>query len=261
MSEHSKLTSVILAAGKGTRMKSDLPKVLHPVCGRPMLQYVIETAHQIGSDKIIVVVGHQANLVQQTIRELNYDFPVDFVVQEPQLGTGHAVQQAESLLIQANYLRPQDEVLVLSGDVPLIQAETLNRLLETYRANSTIAGAILTAQASDPTGFGRIVHQLEDSTLLAEIVEEKDITTPTIREIREINTGTYVFQADLLFQTLPKVKCENRQKEYYLPDVVKIWAGEGRRLATQEADFSETQGVNTREHLSQVGQVLISREH
>jgi UDP-N-acetylglucosamine diphosphorylase/glucosamine-1-phosphate N-acetyltransferase len=243
----TQLATVIMAAGKGTRMKSDLAKVLHPVNGRPMVQYVIDLAEAIGSEKTILVIGHQKEKVRDTCR----DRKVLFAVQEPQLGTGHAVQMTEKHL--PGYT---GDILVLSGDVPLLTVETVTKLITTHQTHNAIA-TLLTAELNDPTGYGRVMRG--KSGKVARIVEHKDASEQE-REVKEINVGIYVFKASELFKTLKLIKNDNVQNEYYLPDVVKIYVDRGEHVVAQLAsNFDETRGINTLEQLKTAETILNSR--
>ncbi len=243
----SQLATVILAAGKGTRMKSDLPKVLHPLNQRPMIEYVIDTAEQIGSDKIVLIIGHKRELVVEAVKHRG----VEFAVQEPQLGTGHAVLQT------APHFRDyRGDVLVLSGDVPLLRPESLRKLIEVHQTEQPLA-TLLTTKMDDPTGYGRVVRDAQG--FVKQIVEEKDADEQT-RRIKEINVGIYMFRCKELFETLPLVKNDNRQGEYYLPDVLKIYVERGEKIAAVVTeDVEETHGINTVEQLKNAEQILLSR--
>ena len=241
------VATVILAAGKGTRMKSDLPKVLHPLNNRPMVHYVIDAAQAIGSDKVVLIIGHKKELVEESTADLN----VDYAVQSPQLGTGHAVLQAAPNL--ENF---DGNVLVLSGDVPLLQAETLQNLVDFHRESGAIA-TLLTTEMDDPTGYGRVIRNADGD--VTQIVEEKDANDED-RAIKEINVGIYVFRAKELFATLPEVKNDNRQGEYYLPDVLKIYVQRGEKLAARlTRDVEETHGINTVDQLKNAEAILNQR--
>jgi len=226
------LAVVIMAAGKGTRMKSELPKVLHRLHGRPMIAYVVQTALKIGGEPVVVIVGHGK---EQVIAALE-DQPVRIAVQEPQLGTGHAVMCALPHLEDA-----EGCVLILSGDVPLIRSETLRRLVE--RHDTTDASAtVLTAVAPDPYGYGRIIRNA--SGHLEAIIEEKDADDQT-RKIAEINSGIYVFDVGDLRRILPLIQSDNVQQEYYLTDAVRLLTAEGKTVAALKGHFTEVMGVNT----------------
>lgn len=238
--------AVILAAGQGTRMKSKLYKVLHPVCGKPMVQHVVDQVSALGVQEQIAVVGFGADVVKEQLGD-----QVSYVVQEQQLGTGHAVMQAASLLEHKEGI-----TLVLCGDTPLLTTETLNQLLECHeRENAKVT--VLTAKAEDPTGYGRIIRNEEG--LVERIVEQKDATSAQLA-VQEINTGTYCFDNALLFEALKQVGNDNAQGEYYLPDVIEIAKKNGETVAAyQTASFEETLGVNDRVALSQAETVMRKR--
>ena len=241
------LATVILAAGKGKRMKSDLPKVLHSLNGRPMIHYVIDAAEKLNSDKIVVIVGHKKELVMDELKSRN----VEFAIQEEQLGTGHAVMQTESLL--QNF---EGDVLVLSGDVPLLSAGTLSSMIHKHNLQHPYA-TLLTAIVENPTGYGRIVRDING--MVEKIVEEKD-ASEEIKKIKEINVGIYLFKKEPLFATLPLIKNDNAQGEYYLPDVIKIYIREGKPvLPIITRDVEETRGINTVDQLRESEKVLLSR--
>jgi len=233
---------IVMAAGKGTRMKNpDLAKVMYALNGRPMIDYVIDQALQLGASKTIAVVGWQKDaVIEHLIHTMR---PVVCVEQSPQLGTGHAVMQAEGELNGF----PGD-VLVLSGDVPLLTAGTLHRLVRHHRESGASA-TVLTTVLEDPTGYGRIVRT-ETGTVSA-IVEHKDATEQE-RSIREINSGIYVFDRRALFDGLRHISPENAQKEYYLTDVFSyFWKHDLPIAAVLAGDPTEVQGINTVEQLEE----------
>lgn len=213
MSDH---LAIILAAGKGTRMKSDLPKVLFPVCGRPIVDYVLDAVVAAGITRQLVVVGYRGDLVRQA---LQHRCGVEFVEQREQLGTGHAVQMCRPQLEQH-----AGAVLVLTGDSPLTQASSLQALLRCYD-RSRPACVLGTLEATDPTGLGRIVR--DGRREFQAIVEEKD-ATPDERQIREVNMSTYVFDGPSLLSALGKLRADNRQAEYYITDCPGILKAEGK---------------------------------
>ncbi|GAE31745.1 bifunctional UDP-N-acetylglucosamine diphosphorylase/glucosamine-1-phosphate N-acetyltransferase GlmU [Halalkalibacter hemicellulosilyticus] len=238
--------AVILAAGQGTRMKSTLYKVLHPVCGKPMVQHVVDQVAALGVEEQIAVVGFGAEVVQEQLGE-----QVSYVVQEEQLGTGHAVMQAADLLEQKEGI-----TLVLCGDTPLLTAHTLNELLECHERESAKV-TVLTAKAEDPSGYGRVIRN--EHGLVERIVEQKDASKEEL-EVQEINTGTYCFDNALLFKALKQVGNDNAQGEYYLPDVIEILKKQGEAVAAyQTPTFDETLGVNDRVALSQAEQWMRKR--
>jgi bifunctional UDP-N-acetylglucosamine pyrophosphorylase/glucosamine-1-phosphate N-acetyltransferase len=231
----SNLSVVVLAAGKGTRMRSALPKVLHPLAGRPLLAHVLDAARALEPARIIVVYGHGGQAVPDSFR----DSGASFVVQEPQRGTGHAVMQA------LPHLPGTGVTLILYGDVPLIRPATLRQLLSKPEAL-----CILTARLADPTGYGRIVRDAGGS--VQRIVEEKD-TSADEKRIDEINTGVLSAPNARLHDWLARLTDHNAQGEYYLPDVVPLALSEGTPVHTVlAADPGETQGVNSREQLAQL---------
>ncbi|AUS07534.1 bifunctional UDP-N-acetylglucosamine diphosphorylase/glucosamine-1-phosphate N-acetyltransferase GlmU [Laceyella sacchari] len=243
--------AVILAAGKGTRMKSKKHKVLHSICGKPMIDHILAELSQLDAKKTIMVVGHLKESLEAHLGE-----QVQFVEQKEQLGTAHAVMQTESLLKGKEGI-----TLVLNGDHPLFTAKTLSQLIETHRASGA-AASILTAKLDDPTGYGRIVRR-EDGQV-DRIVEHKDATEEE-RLINEINTGTYCFDNQQLFSTLSLVNNNNAQGEYYLPDVISILREQGHTIGAQViGDADEAMGVNDRIQLAQAAkfmQARILREH
>lgn len=234
----SKIHAVVLAAGQGTRMKSKLYKVLHPVCGKPMVQHVVDTLASMRVEDVVVVVGHGADTVQATLGER-----VAYALQKEQLGTAHAVQQAASFL-QAK----EGTTFILYGDVPLLSEETLTALLH-FHEDKKAAATVLTAVLPDPTGYGRIVRN--DSGEVMEIVEHKD-ASDEVRAIKEINTGIYCFDNQKLWNALAQVKNDNVQGEYYVTDCIGILRQAGEKVvAFEAADPDETMGVNDRAQLSE----------
>lgn len=231
------LSVVILAAGQGTRMRSPLPKVLHPLAGKSLLEHVIATALKLDAGKILIVYGHGGDAVPKQLERL----PVQWVEQAPQLGTGHAVAQA------LPHIATADTVLILYGDVPLISAVTLQKLL----AQASREGfGLLTAQLADPQGYGRIVRDSQGQVL--RIVEHKD-ATPVEREIGEINTGMMAMPAERLRGWLSQISNNNSQNEYYLTDVIALAVREGVKIATVLADTAtEIMGVNTKQQLAEL---------
>jgi UDP-N-acetylglucosamine pyrophosphorylase len=242
------LAIIIMAAGKGTRMQSELPKVLHQANGRPLIDYVLDTANALDPVKTVLIVGHQAELVKAAAAR----YQVTAALQEPQLGTGHAVMQAEA------HLRDfEGDVLILSGDAPLVNAGTLQELIAFHRSRNG-AATVLTAELDDPTGYGRIIRQ-EDSESVLKIVEQKDATREELA-VREINSGIYVFNARLLFQALREVNTNNAQKEYYLTDVFGICFQSGKRVyAFRTENPDEILGINTPEQLMDAERLLLQK--
>ena len=240
-----KLEVVILAAGQGTRMKSQLPKVLHPLAGVPLLSHVVQNARQLQAEKIHIVVGHGGEQVKNTLN----DPQLNWVVQEQQLGTGHAVAQALPAVDDDSM------VLVLYGDVPLTSAQTLTQLLQGLTENSL---ALLTVNLADPTGYGRIIRDQEG--LVRAIVEEKD-ATPQQRAIAEGNTGILAASAAKLKQWLPRLSSDNAQGEYYLTDTIAMAVADGMEIAAvKAATEQEVQGVNSRGQLADLERWYQRRE-
>jgi len=239
---------VILAAGKGTRMKSARSKVLHRVAGQPMIEHVLAAAAALSPRTTTVVVGHQAESLKTA---LGGQPGLTFVVQEPQLGTAHALLTTESAL------RGQSGTLVLlSGDVPLLSANTLKTLLDTHTA--TQAGAtVITAVVDNPRGYGRIVrNSAESGRQIARIVEEKDATADE-RQICEINSGIYAFALDGLFDAVRSIAAENAQNEYYLPDLVEVFRRQGIGVETVTVpNADEIRGINSRIELAAVSRIV-----
>lgn len=242
----SNVFAVILAAGQGTRMKSKLYKVLHPVCGKPMVQHVVDHIQTLDVKRIVTVVGHGAEKVQQQLGDKS-----EYVLQAEQLGTAHAVQQAEAILGNE-----EGTTLVVCGDTPLIRPETMQALFEHHQTKNAKA-TILTAIAENPTGYGRILRG--NNGQVEQIVEQKDASAEQ-QLVKEINTGTYCFDNKLLFETLKLVKNDNAQGEYYLPDVIEILQKQGDIVeAYVTDDFEETLGVNDRVALSQAETFMRTR--
>jgi UDP-N-acetylglucosamine diphosphorylase/glucosamine-1-phosphate N-acetyltransferase len=229
-----------MAAGKGKRMKNpEMPKVMYSLGGRPMVEYVVELALKLGSMRTIVIVGHQKDTVIEHVGNVSKD--VEFVEQKQQLGTGHAVVQAEEAL--AGY---EGDVLVLSGDVPLLTVETITNLTQHHYQSHAVA-TILTAELNTPTGYGRVARNSDGS--VDRIVEEKD-ASPAEKKITEINSGIYLFDKSKLFEALKHIKQDNAQGEYYLTDVFFYFSHHHMRICAVKAkDFDEVRGVNTVEQL------------
>ncbi|HEY4623369.1 MAG TPA: bifunctional UDP-N-acetylglucosamine diphosphorylase/glucosamine-1-phosphate N-acetyltransferase GlmU, partial [Solibacillus sp.] len=242
----SNIFAIILAAGQGTRMKSKLYKVLHPVCGKPMVEHVIDHIGSLEVERVVTVVGHGAELVKETLGDKS-----EYVLQAEQLGTAHAVQQAEPILGSL-----EGTTLVVCGDTPLIRPETMQALFAHHEANHAKA-TILTAVAENPTGYGRIIRDAAGQ--VAQIVEQKDASAEQ-QLVKEINTGTYCFDNKALFAALKQVKNDNAQGEYYLPDVIEILQKQGEVVAAYVTEnFDETLGVNDRFALSQAEELMRAR--
>lgn len=240
--------AIILAAGKSTRMKSALPKVLHEICGRPMIEYVLDASRAAGVRRQVVIVGHEAERVKQA---LAHHADVEFALQAEQKGTGHAVMMCRENL--ANHDGP---VLILTGDAPLMRPESFTALLADYHQQNA-ACVIGTAETEHNQGLGRIVRDAGGEFL--RIVEQKD-ATPAEAAIREINVGCYVFDCQSLFAALAEVRPNNKQGEYYLTDVAAILTSQGKRVvASMKLDIAEALGVNTRAQLVDIHRVIQAR--
>lgn len=230
------LSAVVLAAGKGTRMKSSLPKVLHPIANKPMVQHILDALSEVGAEQINLVYGHGADQLQSALAHNQ----INWCLQAEQLGTGHAVMQA------VPNISDTDDVLILVGDVPLIQVSTLNRLIE---AKQQCDLALLTVELEDPTGLGRIIR---DGDNITAIVEHKDATDEQ-REIKEINTGIMLMSGSDLKRWLGQLGNDNAQQEYYLTDVIGMAAEEGKRIQSAHPDTPiEVEGVNNRLQLARL---------
>lgn len=235
---------VVLAAGKGTRMKSRLPKVLHRAAGLPLVDHVLRAADAVAPASTVLVVGYQAADIRQA---LSHRRGLRFALQEPQLGTGHALLQAERELAGA-----AGTLLLLSGDVPLLRGETLAALVQTHRERAA-AATVLTAQVERPDGYGRIVRR---DGRIAAIVEHKD-ASPEERALREINSGIYAFDLAPLFGALREIGSANAQGEYYLPDLVTVYRSRGLTVETMTVgDPREILGVNSRRELADVTSIM-----
>ena len=240
------LAVVILAAGQGTRMKSDLPKVLHPLAGRPLVTYAVEMARALAGDRPVLVVGHRAEAVREAV-----DDDVVLVEQTEQLGTGHAVLQARQALRGRS-----DLVLVTYADMPLLTTETLLRLVERQRENPGPL-SILTVVADDPRGFGRVMR--DESDAVVQVVEEA-VAAPEQLAIRELNVGVYCFAADWVWTHVDRIPLSLPKQEYYLPDLIGMAVAEGLRVeAVATEDAAEALGINTRVHLAEAESVLRRR--
>jgi bifunctional UDP-N-acetylglucosamine pyrophosphorylase/glucosamine-1-phosphate N-acetyltransferase len=235
---------IVLAAGQGTRMKSDVPKVLHRLGGTPLFLHALRVAQQLEPARIAVIVGHGAAAVQQAYS----GDELCWVIQEKQLGTAHAVLCAEP-----TFHGFTGDILILSGDVPLIRENTLKRLVDHHRGQEA-AVTLLTAKLEDPKGYGRIVRNNRQQ--ISRIVEEKD-ASDLQKQIREVNAGIYVVAAPFLFPALSRVSDQNLQREYYLPDIVAIALRESRTVTNVQIDDArEMMGINTREELARMEKSL-----
>ncbi len=228
-----------MAAGKGTRMNTELPKVLHQLKNKSMIEHVIEQTEKINPNKLIVIVGYKADLVRRQL--VNYN--IEYAEQLEQLGTGHAIMQCQSALKDFN-----GDTLILSGDVPLITANTLSALYKLH-INGKSQGTVLSASMHDPTGYGRIIRN-NDSFI--SIVEQKDASDDQ-KKINEINTGIYIFDNQTLFENINKIDNNNNQSEYYLPDVLPVMLDNNCKIMVHKTDNElEIKGINTQEDLHDI---------
>jgi UDP-N-acetylglucosamine pyrophosphorylase len=250
MGDRNDFAAIIMAAGQGKRMKNpDTAKVLYEVGGKPMIGHVVELAHACHASPVVVIIGHQREAVREYLDTL--DAGVVTCVQDPQLGTGHAVMQAEGVLEKHH-----GDVIVLSGDVPLLRQSTIGNILKVHQETDASV-TVLTAEMPDPTGYGRIVRR--DDGSVEKIVEHRDATEEELG-IGEINSGIYVFKTKDLFSTLKKLNPHNAQAEYYLTDVFGIFRSEGKRISAVRAqDRDEINGVNTVEQLERVNEWYAER--
>lgn len=260
--DYTMLKAVILAAGKGTRMKSDKPKVVHQALGKPMVYYSIEAAKEAGADKVCVIVGYKAEEVKESIADTyrklgqveaaaeNEVSPVSYALQTEQLGTGHAVKCA------ADFIGNEGDVVILCGDTPLVTGATLKKAADYHTAMDngvTVISAIL----DNPFGYGRIIKNADG---LQKIVEEKDANEEE-KKVTEVNSGMYIFKCDALINALSKITNDNAQGEYYLPDTIEIIKNMGFRVdAVAMDDADEIRGVNTLEQLAEAEAIMKKRD-
>ena len=237
---------IILAAGKGTRMKSTLYKVLHPVAGKAMVEHIIDQVEKTNPKEIVTIVGHGAEAIKSQLGARS-----NYALQAEQLGTGHAVMQAKDLLEGK-----KGTTLVITGDTPLLTSETLTNLFD-YHQGKNASATILTAHADDPTGYGRIIR--DHVGIVEKIVEQKDASQQEAF-VQEINTGTFCFDNEALFSALAKIDTNNAQGEYYLTDIIEILKKEGKTVAAyQMADFDEAMGINDRVALAEANKIMHRR--
>ena len=243
----SSLKAVILAAGKGTRMKSDLPKVVHTIDGKCLVDYVIEAAKGAGAEEICLVVGYKHEIVKKRIAHKE---EVSFVLQEEQLGTGHAVRCARE------FLGDNGETLILFGDTPLITAETLRRLADYHRSQKNTV-TVLSAKIDDPTGYGRIIR--DEKGVFVKSVEHKDASEKELGS-HEINSGMYLFDTKELCEALGQIRPNNAQGEYYLPDTLEIIKEKGLKVDAFALESPEDiEGVNDKEQLAAAEKIIQRR--
>ena len=236
-----KTSIIILAAGKGVRMKSDLPKVAHLLAGKPLVEWVVTTAEHFKPEKILVVVGYKKDVIINCLSGFDN---ITFVEQKEQLGTGHAVY-----VTRENFKDFDGIVIILPGDVPLLREKTLENLLKIHEEKHA-AATVLTVDLDDPTGYGRIVRN--NAGFVEKIVEHKD-ASEEIRKIKEINTGIFCFDSHELFSLLPKIGQDNSQNEMYLTDAIELLRKEGKPVAAVKViDSIEVAGINSKEQLQEL---------
>ena len=249
MSFSKNLSVVVLAAGKGKRMKSEIPKVLHQICGKPMLYYILSLAGKLNPKNIFAVIGYKRELVSDYIK---INFPeVKTIIQKDQLGTAHAVSM----------LKKQKEdlgknILILPGDCPLIDVETLRKLIEN-KIDSGSAVCIITSQVPDPEGYGRIIKDKKGS--IVRIVEETD-ASPDEKKINEVNSSFYYFDTESLFKNIEEINTQNTQQEYYLTDIIEVLIKNGEEVCCFEAaDYMEVMGINDRIQLNRAENIMLRK--
>jgi UDP-N-acetylglucosamine diphosphorylase/glucosamine-1-phosphate N-acetyltransferase len=246
---NAKIAVVILAAGLGTRMKSNKAKVLHEICGRPMVSYVVETAWEVVGNDVILVVGNQADKVRETVSEIG---TFSYALQEKQLGTGHAV-----LCALPHIPENCEEVVILCGDVPLIKAATVRYLVKSHIDEKRDV-SVLAVELDDPTGYGRIL--LDETSRVRAIVEESDATAGQKR-ITLINTGIFCLKKEFLLWAVPEIKSDNVQGEIYLTDIVGIAYAANKHIGvTVGGNSFEVSGINTIQELKRVEHVMKNQQ-
>jgi UDP-N-acetylglucosamine diphosphorylase/glucosamine-1-phosphate N-acetyltransferase len=237
MNDQPALAAVIMAAGRGRRMEGELPKVLHDFGGKPMLKWVVALARAVGAEPVIMIVGSQDAQIKAALPDEN----LEYVMQEKPLGTGHAVSLAAPLLDGK-----RGDALILSGDVPAISPASVEKLLANHRRHNA-AATMLTAEVPDPSGYGRVLT--DEAGHFLGVVEDKDATSEE-KLLRRINSGIYVFKIPALLNSLPLIRNDNKQKEYYLPDALYILKEQSQTVAVENAnDYREILGVNTKAEL------------
>ena len=251
-----KFSAIVIAAGRGKRMRSRMTKTLHPVAGRPMLWYMVALAGRVADARVVVVVGHQADRVREFLDQSKADFePFDVVLQPDQLGTGHAVRRAQAALMPKGKAASK-HCLIVNADTPLLSRATVQRLLVRHEKEKAVL-TLLSTELAEPRGYGRVVRG--EKGQVVKVVEEADATRAE-RAIHEVNAGTYVVDTTFLFKALARVRAQNAQGEYYLTDIVGLAVAEGRKVAGLKTSGSqECLGVNTREHLACVEEAMRHR--
>ncbi len=239
------ITAIILAAGKGVRMKSALPKVLHKLCGKPLIYYIIKEIKKAGIKRIIVIVGQQSEVVKEAVADLFEG--IEFIEQKKLLGTANALDQTK------NNLKKEDNILVLPGDTPLITAATLKRLIAARKQDNSCT--LLSAYLSFPRGYGRIIRR--DKKII-EIKEERDVSSGE-KKIKEVNSGVYLFKTRPLFRALSQITPDNKKREYYLTDIISLFARQDLKIDSVLIFENETLGINTREELARAEKIMQKR--
>ncbi len=238
------MKAIVLAAGKGVRMRSDLPKVVHQLNGKPLVSYVVDNLKEAGVDDVIVIVGYKSHIVKEKLGD-----SVLYANQEEQLGTGHAVLQAVSVLTEY-----EGNVIVACGDAPFVSSNSFKLLQNEIESNEKIKGVVLTAEYENPFGYGRIITDLDG--FVERIVEEKD-ASENEKKVNIINTGTYIFDSKILFEALKNIGTDNAQNEYYLPDVVKYINNKGYIFSSVKLENNnEGIGINTKEELDKAAELI-----
>lgn len=252
LSTNSKIGAIVLAAGQGKRMKSELPKVLHKVAGLPMIKHVVDILEGAGIFNIVVVVGHGAMQVRSVLKN-HHPHPLKYVHQEKRLGTAHAVMCAEPLLFGK-----VDKVIVIYGDTPLFTSDTIKELIRLFNDRKPVL-VLVSFDAKNPTGYGRVISNKLGH--VSKVVEEKD-ATESEKKIKEVNAGLYCFEADFLWQNLPKIKISKITGEYYLPDLIGIAVEKGRKIIRYKiSDETEALGVNTPIELKEARKIMLERKN
>ena len=238
------LSAIVLAAGKGTRMKSQYPKVIHKLCGMPMVFYPLKVLEDLKCRQTLCLTGHQSKLVREVIASLPLKKQPTFASQSKQLGTGHAVKVA----FQSLKAKPSDDILILSGDVPQIQKETIKKLINGHKKDKNTVLSFISFDAFNPKGYGRVIRDSSDN--IVSITEDKDLKASE-KHITEVNSGIYIMQASFLKKYLPKINNKNKQKEYYLTDLIALALGDKQRVNAVNIPWSsELDGINDRLNLS-----------
>ncbi|MDP7005910.1 MAG: NTP transferase domain-containing protein [Phycisphaerales bacterium] len=247
--QNKPLAAIILAAGKGSRMNSDLPKVVHQVAGKPMVRWVVDAVRGAGADRVILVVGHGANIVKEKLSESG----CEYVIQEPQLGTGHAVQVCKETLKDFD-----GNILILGGDGPLLRSSTINEMVSLQQKTNSSA-TLATSVIPDPTGYGRILR--DDQNKFSAIIEHKNATEEQLK-IHEIYPSYAVFKSDILWETLDQLKPNTLTNEYYLTEIPGMLVRSGHNVEIVNSVAPEDiLSINTAEQLTEVEEVLLARHH